>query len=79
MQNDTMTLHEVALLLNKKSETIAKRMRYCALHNVYFPLGFAVPPEDRDGQWMYVIPRQRVERYMSGADFAHEVQQDAGA
>ena len=66
---DVVPLREAATRLGRNQADLAARMRYCALNGLVFPLGFAMPPCSEDGQWTYIIPRQRFERYMAGEDF----------
>lgn len=67
-EKETMTLVEAAARLGRRKDELAARMRYCAVNGMTFPLGFAVPPPSKSGQWAYIIPRARFERYMRGED-----------
>lgn len=40
------------------------------MHGISCPLGFAMPPSRDGGQWAYIIPRRRFERYMAGDDLS---------
>ena len=68
-EKETVPLREAASRLGRNAADLAARMRYCAMNGLTFPLGFAMPPCSEDGQWTYIIPRQRFERYMAGEDF----------
>lgn len=65
---ETIPLREAARRIGRNPDELAARLRYCAMHGISFPLGFAVPPSDSGGQWAYIIPRRRFETYMSGDD-----------
>lgn len=67
-EKETVPLTEAAARMGRNATELAARMRYCAMNGMLFPLGFAVPPATEDGQWFYVIPRRRFERYMAGDD-----------
>lgn len=66
---ETISLRDAAARLGRNQTELAARMRYCALNGLIFPLGFAIPPAREDGDWAYIIPKQRFERYMAGEDF----------
>lgn len=68
-KKETIPLKEAASRMGRQVDELSARMRYCAMKGLYFPLGFAIPPANDSGQWMYVIPRQRFDRYMAGEDF----------
>lgn len=68
-EKETIPLREAATRLGRNETDLAARMRYCALNGLTFPLGFAMPPAQEDGQWTYIIPRRRFECYMAGEDF----------
>lgn len=76
---ETISLHEAAVRLGRNEVDFAARMRFCAMNGLTFPLGFALPPSSEDGQWIYVIPRERFERYMAGEDFILAAERGAGA
>lgn len=65
---ETITITEAAARMGRGKDELAARMRYCAMNGISFPLGFAVPPPTEKGQWAYIIPRTRFERYMKGED-----------
>lgn len=69
-QRDTYPLTTVAAMIGRSPVVLAERMRKCALTGVYFPLGFAMPPGDPKGEWIYVFPRKRVDAYMNGIDLS---------
>lgn len=81
VKKEVVPLTEAATRLGRNRTDLAARMRYCALHGLICPVGFALPPATEDGQWIYVIPRERFERYMAGEDFiqaASRGREDAG-
>ena len=68
--NETIPLSEAAARMGRSPAELANRLRKCALTGVTFPLGFALPPGNDRGQWIYVIPRKRFEAYMNGLDLS---------
>lgn len=74
-EKETVPLTEAAARMGRNTTDLAARMRYCALNGLIFPLGFAVPPAAESGQWIYVIPRRRFERYMAGEDLGLKVEE----
>lgn len=67
---ETMTVEEAAKRLGRGRDELTARLRYYAKHGIICPLGFAMPPDRDDGQWAYIIPRRRFERYMAGDDLS---------
>lgn len=61
---------EVARRIGRREGELTARLRYCAMHGISCPLGFAMPPSKDGGQWAYIIPRRRFERYMAGDDLS---------
>lgn len=67
---ETVPLREAAARLGRNEAEMAARLRYCAMHGLVWPLGFALPPSCEGGQWAYIIPRRRFEAYMAGDDLS---------
>lgn len=65
---EIVTLTEVARRIGRGTDELSARLRYCAMHGLSCPLGFAMPPSRDSGQWAYIFPRERFERYMRGDD-----------
>lgn len=65
---EIVTLTEVARRIGRGADELSARLRYCAMHGLSCPLGFAMPPSKDGGQWAYIFPRERFERYMKGDD-----------
>ena len=65
---EVVTLAEVAKRIGRGADELSARLRYCAMHGLSCPLGFALPPSREGGQWAYIFPRKRFERYMRGDD-----------
>ena len=65
---ETVPLTEAARRLGMGYDSLRDKLRYCCLHGITFPLGFAIPPTRPNENWDYIIPRQRFEAYMSGQD-----------
>lgn len=66
---EVVPLVEVARRIGRSPDEFSARLRYCAMNGLSCPLGFAMPPSREGGQWVYIFPRERFERYMKGDDF----------
>ena len=69
-EKETVPVEEAARRLGINGDNLRRKMRYCCLHGITFPLGFALPPDTSNGEWTFCIPRRRFEAYMSGDDFS---------
>lgn len=47
---EIITLAEVAMRIGRSADELSARLRYCAMHGLNCPLGFAMPPSRDGGQ-----------------------------
>ena len=69
-EKEVVPIVEVARRIGRGADELSARLRYCAMHGISCPLGFAMPPSRDGGQWAYIIPRRRFERYLAGDDLS---------
>lgn len=69
-QKEVVPIGEAAKRIGRGTDELSARLRYCTIHGISCPLGFAMPPPRDGGQWAYIIPRRRFERYMAGDDLS---------
>ena len=63
---ESVPLTEAARRMGRRADEVSARLRYCTQHNLFCPFGYALPPPREDGQWAYIIPRNRFEWFMNG-------------
>ena len=69
-EKGVVPIGEAAKRIGRGTDELSARLRYCTMHGISCPLGFAMPPSRDGGQWAYIIPRRRFERYMAGDDLS---------
>lgn len=69
-QKEVVPIGEAAKRIGRGTDELSARLRYCTMHGISCPPGFAMPPSRDGGQWAYIIPRRRFERYMAGDDLS---------
>ena len=69
-EKEVVPIGEAAKRIGRGTDELSARLRYCTMHGISCPLGFAMPPSRDGGQWAYIIPRRRFERYMAGDDLS---------